>query len=869
MTRPARSAALAASATALIVFLAAPAALAQEPESPTGPIALPGAGIVLDPLAPGEPEQQLEIQQPNASLMPFFQDATGWFGQGFVDADGSPRASVTVGADRVLVMSDITDKVFLYDTRSLAAVAPGSFSTGFASSRNITFYRGEIYVLGGSSSTGSSTIRVFDLNGGLRRSMPLNSVGTSGTFTGLDVAWGEIWVSTASQSSSTGDITGHQVAVFDATNGAFKGVGRQPLGDRDQDEPNRYWWDFALSPELGGGISDRRFFGRGAWPLTGFGTDDALACTGRVLFGCVANNQRGIDAVWGMRWFLELNSPVVNNYDRQVTEYSIDKRKAVSQPALGLSLDYPGYYLSYRRSWSPRQATQQTALTLTDVVYSHRKARIDWSGPPTTDAWLRGTQRVNYVVSDADIFVIGARGERWYEPARGFQRIQLWINDQFIEEKTSAVGYFDVPTTQYANRPGVGEEPHKLELRATLEGNRELVSTNPSMRVDNLPPTGTIASVGEFVSGTVRVSGTPSDAHSGPKSWELEMQSPGGAWQRICGPLTEPDATGSYTCSWNTATVADGRYNLRGRVTDYASDGGNIGYTPVISTFVDNTDPTLSVSGGLTERADAALPIFEDEQPPLATASADVGGSGVARIEVFVDGLKVDGAEQACAGCPLDQTFSFDPTRHETGDHTVRVVATDQAGRSRETSWTTEIWRNPPDTPDESDADQFDSEGADAAATSNTRSMPSLGVAAGAASEARPDVVETRGGSAIRELPPLECDDDDPYLVYDHLDYPAPENLDLMLGTPNPDVAVAGYLHSATNLPLIPPSVFKEEITTDLERFYSVHIDDDRRAWVLLSLTETGGWRGNYFGACSEFVDAYMWMSAPSLETLR
>ena len=79
-----------------------------------------------------------------------------------------------------------------------------------------------------------------------------------------------------------------------------------------------------------------------------------------------------------MRWFLELNSPVVNNHDRQVWEYSIDERKAVAQPALGLTLNYPGYYLTYRRSWSPRQATQNAALTLTDVAYSHRKARIDW-----------------------------------------------------------------------------------------------------------------------------------------------------------------------------------------------------------------------------------------------------------------------------------------------------------------------------------------------------------------------------------------------------------------------------------------------------------------------------------------------------------
>lgn len=71
------------------------------------------------------------------------------------------------------------------------------------------------------------------------------------------------------------------------------------------------------------------------------------------MLGCVANNQRGTDAVWEMRWFLELNFPAVNNLDRKVTEYAIEKRNLLDLPNQGLKIDIPGYYLAHRRAWSP------------------------------------------------------------------------------------------------------------------------------------------------------------------------------------------------------------------------------------------------------------------------------------------------------------------------------------------------------------------------------------------------------------------------------------------------------------------------------------------------------------------------------------
>jgi Big-like domain-containing protein len=694
----------------------------------------------------------------------------------------------------------------------------------------------------------------------------LNEPDALSSFWGLDVAWGEIWVTTRGSvgygSTSTGKILTQQIYVLDYQTGLLKDVMWHPVGTPflsasysagNNVETVGEWEDIAVVPERHAVYAGHRAIERGVLPASIPVSEPAGRCD-----GCspAMGRQEGTDAPWGMRWLLmanqmggRANSPAPDEV--KIDEFSVDT-DAAGHP-----------YLTKRRTWRPNQGAVGDCCLGLDVAYLNREVRVDAWGPMSKDAWINGTQSINYVVSDADIFVVGDYGERWYEQARNFSRIELKIDGVLRASSTSASGAFSFNTNTLSSGT------HTLTLTAYLLDGRTASYTNPSLRIDHDAPTGGLTALAPYVSGTVAVEGTMSDAHAGGRDWQLEVQRIGGSWQTVCTDTAADPAINRWTCNWNTASYADGRYNLRARQRDTVdSQTTNTSYTAEVQTVVDNTNPTLSVSGGLRDRGSAGLPIFEDERPPIDAASTDTGGSGVARIEVFVDGLKVDGAEQACEGCSFNRTFSFDPTRHETGDHTVRIVATDQAGRTRETSWTTEIWRNPPDTADESDADQLDPEGADTAGASTSSAAPALGVIPGAANVTRPDVVQTQEGSAIDQIPDLECAPDDPYIVLDHLDYPSPVSLDLIVGAPNPDLAVAGYLNSAANLPSIPPGIFREEITTDLERFYSVHIDGDRRAWILLARTETGGWRGNYFGACSEFVDGYLWASNPITEVI-
>ena len=60
-----------------------------------------------------------------------------------------------------------------------------------------------------------------------------------------------------------------------------------------------------------------------------------------------------------------------------------------------------------------------------------------------------------------------------------------------------------------------------------------------------------------------------------------------GSWTAIC-----TDTTSTYNCSWATAGLPDGLYDLRATATDVA---GNTTTSTVANRRVDNNAPTVSV----------------------------------------------------------------------------------------------------------------------------------------------------------------------------------------------------------------------------------------------------------------------------------
>ncbi len=683
---------------------------------------------MVDPLVPGHDENPPAVQQPNASVLPEFPItnlALGLFGSAFGSgANSSQRVAVAVGGGQVWVMAggSAAKQVYNYDTVNLtpghdeagtANDIPPSWGTGLTTLRNIAYYRGQIYVLG--SDAGGVAVKVFTPQGTVLRTLRPNAPGIDGDFTGLDVAWGELWLSRPNNTSGSGarDVLGQEVAVFDAQTGALKGVSRNPLSEKREISP-RGWWDIALVPEFLGAIVDRRMFARGAI-LPGLATPDSEGCTGVLVYACASADQRGTDSPWGMRWFLELWSGAANGTYRPVKEFAIEKRSLHPQTtlldplteALG-ALGTSGYYLTQKREWKSYQHTQGDPLSLSDIAYNNRETRIDWWGDLAKTHWQRGDQQcLTYIVSDADIFIVGAKGERHYELARGFQQIGYRINDGPLQSirtgPDNAAGDYCIDTTAL-DANGARKTPdgtNKIELEAKV-GARTITVANTQLRIDNGRPTGTLDALPQFVRGQVLLMGTLADDWSKPKTADVEVRPSGGQWQTLCSaaPLVDP-ALGRYTCEWNTAAGAypDGNYEVRATLRDRSEgimyrDGETAtenNRTDVTrATTVDNTPPIIdNMTPDLYEEVwdtattDPALVQWTQADAP--------SGSGVSEGSVDVntapDGSDSGTWEPVGGSSAQNASAWWRLADREPGFYQFRARSCDRVGNCRQRAW--------------------------------------------------------------------------------------------------------------------------------------------------------------------------------------
>ncbi|GAA1166638.1 hypothetical protein GCM10009584_04520 [Ornithinimicrobium humiphilum] len=131
---------------------------------------------------------------------------------------------------------------------------------------------------------------------------------------------------------------------------------------------------------------------------------------------------------------------------------------------------------------------------------------------------------------------------------------------------------------------------------------------------DWVAPVVRVADLSEGVAGTVPVQVTATDEHgSGVASVVVEYRAQGAStWTRMC-----VDDSAPWSCSWATASLTDGRYDVRAHATDRA---GQPGYSPVVTTVVVNkapsapasvvvTSPNSSVKGSTTFAASVSSPV--------------------------------------------------------------------------------------------------------------------------------------------------------------------------------------------------------------------------------------------------------------------
>ena len=129
-----------------------------------------------------------------------------------------------------------------------------------------------------------------------------------------------------------------------------------------------------------------------------------------------------------------------------------------------------------------------------------------------------------------------------------------------------------------------------------------------SAAADWTPPTVVMNSPGSVVAGTTTLTATASDAKSGIASVVVEYApSAGNTWTQICSAA--PGSGATYSCSWNTTTLADGAYKLRATATDTAD------YSAVSNTV------TTSVTNAARVNLSAVPAIVRGDVSITATAS--------------------------------------------------------------------------------------------------------------------------------------------------------------------------------------------------------------------------------------------------------
>ena len=168
-----------------------------------------------------------------------------------------------------------------------------------------------------------------------------------------------------------------------------------------------------------------------------------------------------------------------------------------------------------------------------------------------------------------------------------------------------------------------------------------------------------------------------------------------------CPRLSESSEPGAHQMYWNPSELPTGRDHVTVTVGDPIWGAGHTTEGTVVLK-VDHTAPEVSLSGSLTEQG-----VSGTRRPSYAlriNAKDGVEGapqSGVAKIEVLVDGKRVEMPEGAewepkcqSENCAFNGEWSMSTATYGAGAHEVKVIATDAVGN--QTTKTMQVELHPP-----------------------------------------------------------------------------------------------------------------------------------------------------------------------------
>jgi hypothetical protein len=210
--------------------------------------------------------------------------------------------------------------------------------------------------------------------------------------------------------------------------------------------------------------------------------------------------------------------------------------------------------------------------------------------------------------------------------------------------------------------------------------------TGWTVKVDSHAPSGSFSNVPGATNGTAHITGTMSDALSGPQDAKVQYQAPGSnTWVDACARQVTTD---DFTCDWNTSSLAEGTYTVRAELRDKtAVPGPNVGYTATATVIVDRTAPDeLTDIAPAVGSEDYSEDLTDSGLTQVAFVQHD-GRSGVAATTLeyndAIDG-SANGQWLAAAADPAtgdgEATTFWSTDDVPDGLHLVRATTKDNAG---------------------------------------------------------------------------------------------------------------------------------------------------------------------------------------------
>jgi sugar lactone lactonase YvrE len=151
---------------------------------------------------------------------------------------------------------------------------------------------------------------------------------------------------------------------------------------------------------------------------------------------------------------------------------------------------------------------------------------------------------------------------------------------------------------------------------------------------------------------------------------------------------------GSWSLNADEYTV--GSHKVEVVATD-AAGISSAAKTVSVETHGDRTAPTVVLSGSITEQATLGktLPSYKLKVAATDPGPAEERKSGVAKLEIKVDGALVDSTSPGCPseGCSLNREWTLSSSSY-LGSHFVTATATDAAGTTKTVVQTIEVLRD-------------------------------------------------------------------------------------------------------------------------------------------------------------------------------